>query len=385
MTGGGESVGELQTTYVARAKWRMPAATAGAARTRTRTCAFRRPPRPLTPAPTAGVGQPALRRSAGRRRPGAVIHLFPVLGVGKNPGMEKRDITPELVSGLVAMQFPQWAHLPVAPVELDGHDNTTFRLGEEFSVRLPSGDGYVPQVDKEHRWLPLLAPHLPLPIPEPVARGVPASGFPRPWSVYRWRLGELATADRVHDETLFATDLAAFLTALHAIDPTGGPPPARTASSAAVRSRPLDAGARQAITTLAHEVDAEAATAAGDAALRAVSERPAVWVHGDITNSNLLVQNGRLSAVLDFGCSAVGDPACDLAIAWTFFAGESRQAFRDALALDDDTWARGRGWALWKALITHAELVRSGTNAVDGARRFGWRLSSRGVLDELLA
>jgi aminoglycoside phosphotransferase (APT) family kinase protein len=110
-----------------------------------------------------------------------------------------------------------------------------------------------------------------------------------------------------------------------------------------------------------------------------------VWVHGDITNSNLLVQNGRLSAVLDFGCSAVGDPACDLAIAWTFFAGESRRAFRDALALDDDTWARGRGWALWKALITHAEFVGSGPRGVDSAGRFGWRLSSRGVLDELLA
>jgi aminoglycoside phosphotransferase (APT) family kinase protein len=110
-----------------------------------------------------------------------------------------------------------------------------------------------------------------------------------------------------------------------------------------------------------------------------------VWVHGDIANANLLVKNGRLCAVLDFGCSAVGDPACDLAIAWTFFAGESRQAFRSALALDEGTWARGRGWALWKALVTRAELVRSGPQAVDGARRFGWRLSSRGVLDEVLA
>jgi aminoglycoside phosphotransferase (APT) family kinase protein len=108
-------------------------------------------------------------------------------------------------------------------------------------------------------------------------------------------------------------------------------------------------------------------------------------VHGDITNSNLLVMNGRLSAVLDFGCSAVGDPACDLAIAWTYFEGESRRAFRDALTLDEGTWARGRGWALWKALITHAKLVRSGTQTVDAARRFGWRLSSRGVLDEVLA
>jgi aminoglycoside phosphotransferase (APT) family kinase protein len=297
--------------------------------------------------------------------------------------MEKAAITGELVSGLVAMQFPQWAHLPVAPVDLDGHDNTTFRLGGELSVRLPSAESYVPQVDKEHRWLPILAPHLPLPIPEPVARGVPALGFPRPWSVYLWRPGELAIAERVHDEARFATDLAGFLAALYAIDPAGGP---AAGAHSFFRGGPLaalDADARQAIATLAHELDAGAATAVWDAALASVWERPPVWVHGDITNSNLLVVNGRLNAVLDFGCSAVGDPACDLAIAWTFFAGESRRAFRGALALDEGTWARGRGWALWKALITHAKLVRSGTGTVDAAHRFGWRLSSRGVLDEV--
>jgi aminoglycoside phosphotransferase (APT) family kinase protein len=110
-----------------------------------------------------------------------------------------------------------------------------------------------------------------------------------------------------------------------------------------------------------------------------------VWVHGDVTNSNLLVRDGRLCAVLDFGCSAVGDPACDLAIAWTFFTGDGRRAFRDALALDEGTWARGRGWALWKALITHVGVLRSGGAAGDAAPRFGWRLSSRGVLDEVLA
>ena len=138
--------------------------------------------------------------------------------------VEKAAITPELVSRLVAMQFPQWAHQLVTPVELDGHDNTTFRLGDEFSVRLPSDDAYVPQIEKEHRWLPFLAPRLPLPIPELVARGVPALGFPRPWSIYRWRSGEVATGERVRDESRFATDLADFLAALYAIDATGGPP-----------------------------------------------------------------------------------------------------------------------------------------------------------------
>jgi aminoglycoside phosphotransferase (APT) family kinase protein len=299
--------------------------------------------------------------------------------------VEKTAITPGLVSRLVAAQFPEWADLPVAPVELDGHDNTTFRLGTEFSVRLPSDDAYVPQVDKEHRWLPFLAPHLPLPIPEPVARGVPALGFPRSWSVYRWRAGEVATAERIHNGARFATDLAGFLSALYSIDPAGGP---AAGAHSFFRGGPLTAlGAdtKQAIAILAHELDADAATAVWEAAVASVWKHPPVWVHGDITNSNLLVQDGRLCAVLDFGCSAVGDPACDLAIAWTYFSDDSREAFRAALALDEGTWARGRGWALWKALITRSHVVQEGTQTADAARRFGWPRSSRATLDEVLA
>ena len=137
--------------------------------------------------------------------------------------MDKAAITPALVSRLVAEQFPHWAQLPVTPVELDGWDNTTFRLGDQLSVRLPSADGYVPQVEKEQRWLPLLAPQLPLPIPEPLARGSPSDVFPRPWSVYRWLEGEPATVERIADLRRFATDLADFLAALYRIEPTGGP------------------------------------------------------------------------------------------------------------------------------------------------------------------
>jgi aminoglycoside phosphotransferase (APT) family kinase protein len=299
--------------------------------------------------------------------------------------MREAAITSALVSELVAMQFPHWAHLPVAAVDFGGHDNVTFRLGGDLSVRLPSADAYSPQVGKEQRWLPILAPHLPVPIPEPVALGSPALGFPRPWSIYRWRPGELATAERVHNPSSFATELAGFLTALQAIDPTRGP---IAGAHSFFRGGPLallDADTRRAIAVLAGELNADAATAAWEAALATVWERPPVWVHGDMTASNLLVTDGRLSAVLDFGCSAVGDPACDLAIAWTFFRGDGRQAFRHALSVDDGTWARGRGWALWKALITYAKVVESGGETKDAASRFGWRMSSRAVLDEVLA
>lgn len=299
--------------------------------------------------------------------------------------MDKAAITPSLVSRLVETQFPRWAHLPVVPVDLDGNDNTTFRLGDEHSVRLPSDDAYVPQIEKEHRWLPVLAPQLPLPIPDPVARGVPALDFPRPWSVYRWRSGELAVAERVRDKTQFATDLAAFLSALCAVDATDGP---SAGAHSFLRGGPiaaLDADTRQAIAALAGELDSELVDAVWDAALATAWERPPVWVHGDITNSNLLVVDGRLAAVLDFGCSAVGDPACDLAISWTFFVGESREAFRDALALDEGTWARGRGWALWKALITLADASCSKQADADRAGiRFGWRIGAREVIDEIL-
>ena len=117
-------------------------------------------------------------------------------------------------------QFPQWSPLPITPVEVDGWDNRTFRLGPELTVRLPSGPWYAQQVDKEQRWLPVLAPQLPLPIPLPVARGEPDAGFPYPWSVYRWLDGELASQAQIDDRAGFASALAGFLTALRRIDAT---------------------------------------------------------------------------------------------------------------------------------------------------------------------
>jgi aminoglycoside phosphotransferase (APT) family kinase protein len=257
-----------------------------------------------------------------------------------------------LVRRLVATQFPKWADLPIRPVASGGWDNRTFHLGEHMSVRLPSAAPYALQVAKEHRWLPKLAPLLPLPIPVPLAMGRPAEGFPWHWSVYRWLEGEPATIERIADLSEFATALAQFLIALQRIDATGGPPPGQHNF---FRGGPLaiyDGESRQAIATLGGRIDAGAVTAVWQAALAATWQGSPVWVHGDVSAGNLLVRNGRLGAVIDFGSSAVGDPACDLAIAWTLLEGESRDAFRAALPLDRATWARGRGWTLWKGLIT---------------------------------
>jgi aminoglycoside phosphotransferase (APT) family kinase protein len=300
--------------------------------------------------------------------------------------VDKSEITPALVKRLLAEQFPQWAHLPVTRVELDGWDNSTFRLGEEMSVRLPSGDAYTAQVDKEHKWLPVLAGRLPLPIPHPLAKGAPTAEFPRPWSVYQWLPGELPKLDRITDLEAFATDLARFLRALYGIDAADGP---SAGAHSHFRGGPVstwDAQTRGAIAALGGHIDAGSALAVWNAALDAEWVGSPVWVHGDIAATNLLVVNGRLSAVIDFGCSAVGDPACDVPIAWTLFHGKSRRAFRDALGLDDATWARGRGWALWKAVIEVHNARASGAGADQpGWLRMGWRSNAVEIIHDVLA
>jgi aminoglycoside phosphotransferase (APT) family kinase protein len=264
------------------------------------------------------------------------------------------SIDARLARRLVATQFPQWAGLPIAPVPLGGVDNRTFRLGDALAVRLPSADWYALQVDKEQRWLPVLAPRLPLPIPSPVALGAPGEGYPYAWSVYRWLEGEPAGTAAVPDKAAFAADLARFLAALREVDADGGPGPGPHNFH---RGGPLthyEEEALEALGTLGGEIDGRAARRIWDEAVAAVWEGPPVWFHGDVAENNLLVRDGRLAAVIDFGTSGVGDPACDVVIAWTYLDPPGRAAFRAALGADEATWARGRGWALWKALISIA-------------------------------
>jgi len=264
--------------------------------------------------------------------------------------VRKVDITVELVSQLVRTQFPEWEQLGVRPVEVDGWDNATFRLGETMSVRLPGAEHYVEAVEKEQRWLPILAGQLPLPVPQPLAKGTPGCGFPRPWSVYRWIDGAPATAAAIADLPQFAADLADFLTALYLIDPVGGPPPG---THNFFRGGPLtvyDGETRDELQALEGHIDTALAAEVWQAALDATWDGSEVWFHGDAQPGNLLLDHGRLSAVLDFGTCGVGDPACDTTIAWTFLSGTSSRVFRERLPVDSATWVRGRGWAIWKAM-----------------------------------
>jgi aminoglycoside phosphotransferase (APT) family kinase protein len=273
--------------------------------------------------------------------------------------MRKGDITMDLVSRLVRTQFPEWAQLPVRPVDVDGWDNATFRLGDTMSVRLPSAEHYVEAVAKEQRWLPILAPQLPLTVPQPLAMGAPASGFPWPWSVYRWIDGTSVTTETIADLPLFAADLADFLAALFNIDPAGGPPPG---THNFFRGGPLtvyDGETREQLEVLKGHIDIALAGEVWQAALEAVWHGKAVWFHGDAQPGNLLLDDGRLSAVLDFGTCGVGDPACDTTIAWTFLSGESSRVFRERLPVDAATWVRGRGWAIWKAMKVLADALEN--------------------------
>ena len=256
-----------------------------------------------------------------------------------------------LLTRLLAAQFPQWAGLAARRLPSAGTDNALFRLGSDLVVRLPRIHWAVDQVEKEHVWLPRLAPHLPLALPTPLAQGRPGMGYPWPWSIYRWLPGRDAGQAPLSDPLRGALQLADFIHALQRIDPTGGP----DAAAFGLRGVPLqtrDAATRQAISELAGKIDTAAATAAWETALDAPPwDGPPAWFHGDLLPGNVLVENGRLSAVIDFGGLGVGDPAPDLMIAWHIFSGRSRETFRRALGVDDATWARGRGHALSQALI----------------------------------
>lgn len=283
------------------------------------------------------------------------------------------DIDPHLVERLVRHQFPQWAGLPVAPVDSAGTDNAIYRLGGDMAVRVPRHPRAAPQIEKEQRWLPKLAPQLPLAVPLPLGAGEPAEGYPWPWSIRRWLDGKSALVAPVADQHRLALDLAGFIAALQAIDPSGGPRPGAHNFGRGVPLAERDTRVRSAIAALDGGVDIDAATHAWKAALQApVWDGPPVWLHGDLLPGNLLIHDGRLSGVIDFGGLAVGDPACDLFPVWTLLDREAREVFREALAVDHATWERGRGWALSMGLIvlpyyrdTNPTLVGIARRAID--------------------
>ncbi|WIV61516.1 aminoglycoside phosphotransferase family protein [Amycolatopsis nalaikhensis] len=267
------------------------------------------------------------------------------------PLPQRVAVTADQVRRLIADQFPRWADLEVRPVTESGWDNVTFHLGDTMVVRLPTAAEYALAVEKEHRWLPVLAPRLPRPVPVPLAKGRPGAGYPFEWSVYRWLDGEPARADRIADPVRFALELAEFLAALRNVDASGGPRPGKHNWFRGGTLLTYDGQVQRALD------DVGPAREIWQTALDARWDGVDAWFHGDVAAGNLLLDRGELAAVIDFGTCGVGDPSCDLAIAWTLLTAEGRAAFRERLAVDDASWARGRGWALWKALVVRDERV----------------------------
>ncbi|MER5208416.1 aminoglycoside phosphotransferase family protein [Streptomyces sp. NPDC002825] len=256
-----------------------------------------------------------------------------------------------LVERLIAAQFPDWADLPVREVDSAGTDNAMFRLGDEFAVRLPKADWAAGQAEKEQRWLPHLAPHLTLPVPVPVGRGVPGEGYGQPWSVFAWLDGDDAYNAPITDLAHAAVELGRFGRSLRAFDATGGP--------ASFRGGPVtdweDGAMVPAIRALGADgtLDADAVGAAWESVLRLPAwQGDPVWIHGDLLPGNLLTRDGRLHAVIDFGGLGTGDPAADMMAGWSLLTPETRPLFREAAGVDDATWARGRGWALCWGVVT---------------------------------
>ncbi|MFF2996944.1 aminoglycoside phosphotransferase family protein [Streptomyces sp. NPDC057950] len=292
-----------------------------------------------------------------------------------HPGMHPVDDA--LVRRLIAGQFPQWAELPVERFPSAGTVNAMYRLGNDMVVRLPLLKGGANDVAVERTWLPRLAPQLPTTIPEVLGDGQPAEGYPWPWSVYRWLTGENPEAGVLSEPALLAEDLAGFVVAMRSMTLPDAP---RAHRGGPVVS--LDAETRAAIEELRgnpwEDVDCDAAATVWEETLRAPAwDGMPVWLHADLMPGNLLVADGRLIAVIDFGCLGVGDPACDLFPAWNLLPAEAREVFRTRLGVDDATWIRGRGRTLSQALIALPYYRRTNPAMAHNARHV-----IRTVLDE---
>ena len=256
------------------------------------------------------------------------------------------DIDEQLVARLVATQFPQLADLPIRALRSTGTVNAIYRLGDDLCARLPRVSWWARDLEKELTWLPKLAPYVSLRVPEPVAWGQPEGGYPFPWAIYRWIEGQPYRDDLLHDEGEAAAALAQFVLELRRIDPRSAPRGGRRPL------RELDAPTRAAIEASCGVIDSEAAAAAWTSALQAPEwDGTPMWIHADLLRPNLLVESGRLSAVIDFGSVGVGDGAADVIAAWSVFGPSGRAAFRAALTVDDGTWNRARGYALHQAVL----------------------------------
>jgi len=265
---------------------------------------------------------------------------------------DELHIDDDLVRHLIDTQFSKWSHLPIQAVKSGGTDNVIYRLGDTYSIRLPRIEGAVAQIDKESQWLPYLAPHLPVKIPNIVANGQPDEKYPLKWAIHEWIDGENATFDRILNPTNFAENLASFITTLQAFDNQSNPNHLSPYSSRSVSLQDRDTYTRQAIAECHNLIDTLLALEVWQDAFSIPEyDGELVFCHCDLQSGNILVRNGTLTAIIDFGMFALADPALDLMPAWNLFDVSTREHFRQVMVVDTATWLRGRAWALSVAVI----------------------------------
>ncbi len=241
--------------------------------------------------------------------------------------------------------------LAITEVEQQGHDNRTYRIGEDMLIRMPTAESYALKVPKEQELLPKLASHLSVNIPAPIKIGSPSDDYLYPFSIYKWLDGRSANHLTLEISALenLASELATFLKELQAITDVEGPEPGQHNWWRGHHVSVYDDGARNQIAELSDIIDANKAMALWTQACKTKCNNEPVWIHGDFAVGNILIKDNKLSGVIDFGGTAKGDPACDLVIAWTYLTGKARDIFISRMDLDEDTWLRARAWALWKA------------------------------------
>lgn len=262
------------------------------------------------------------------------------------------------VKDLVNKQFPEYQGLDIRPIETQGHDHHTFHLGDRLLLRMPTAAGYAPQILKEAAWLPFLKNHLSITIPGPLHLGKPTKDYPWHWSISIFIPGKSLNKLTLsaHQKSDLASDLAHFLKALHKAPTSGAPLGGSHNYYRGCGLAVYDTELKQALLALTHVCDTSRILTIWEKALQSTWQKPPVWVHGDLSPGNLLLLDGKLNAVIDFGCMAIGDPACDLVMAWTFFDDPSRKLFQETVNLDPHTWTRAQAWTLWKACIQLSEL-----------------------------
>lgn len=261
------------------------------------------------------------------------------------------DITLELAKKLIVTQFPEYAELNVSEVEQQGLDNKTYRVGDDMLIRMPTAESYALKVPIEQELLPTLAKHLSIAIPAPIKMGKPSDDYPYAFSIYKWLDGSSANHVTLDEQSLenLAFDLATFLKELQAITDVEGPSPGQHNWYRGDHISVYDSGAREQIAKLADIIDSNSAIDLWDRACGTKWNKEPIWIHGDFAFGNILIKYNKLSGVIDFGGTAMGDPACDLVIAWTYLSGKARDVFITEMGLDEDIWLRARAWALWKA------------------------------------